>query len=327
MKKIKNVFYAILPTLIILLFIEFSARIYYCSKNNEWQYILYGLNLTSLEGTVNTRVLKLEESKKNNIYYKDYIEHKSDTNYEHIFCLGASTTVGNDIENNYPRYLNRKLKKKFGENVLVHIVGKGHINSNHFLKMLKEEMKNSHPRLIILYCGYNDFFNNTITVSKSKSKLLKLIIGIEEFSLFTKIAKEKIYVLQKQMEAAKEKKSMHDYSLENFEKNIQKLSDYSFSSGIKLILVPDVLDARKFNGITKTFDDFNKKNNDIKKTLRNISEENKNVFFLDLYHLFDFKNPENNVHIDVAHLTNDGYNILSEGIFNFIIEKNLLQDF
>jgi lysophospholipase L1-like esterase len=193
------------------------------------------------------------------------------------------------------------------------------------MDMILDEMEYASPNLIILYCGYNDFFNNTITVSKSKSKLLSIIISLEKYSLFTKIAKEKIYVLKKESEAQQQKKSNHEISLEIFKKNIQKLISYTTTTKINLILIPDVLDARKFSGITKTYDDFDKKNNDIQIALKDVSEDNENVFYLNLYHLFDFENKVNDVHADVAHLTNKGYNTLSEGIFNFIIEKKVFK--
>ena len=104
-------------------------------------------------------------------------------------------------------------------------------------------------------------------------------------------------------------KSAHQLSVENFKFNINKLIKYLEEENIKVILIPDVLDARKFNHLAKTYENFSERNQAIPNTLNQI----------------DLVNKENDVHIDVAHLTNEGYENLAKGIFHHLVDNKLIE--
>ena len=60
-------------------------------------------------------------------------------------------------------------------------------------------------------------------------------------------------------------------------------------------------------------------------TLKLIANKYNNVHFLNLYPIFDFKNLENDVHVDIAHLTKKGYGLLAKGVFDFIVKERFLE--
>jgi len=325
-KKLKHILFAIIPTIIILFGIEMSSRIYYCIKNDNWSYILYGLTHTELDGTNQTQIMQIRESKKTNLQYQEYINNRSNNEYKHIFCVGASTTVGIDIENNYPRYLNNYINKDTSRSKhLVHIIGKGHIHSNSFINMIDEELKFCMPELIIIYCGYNDIFNRSINTATTATIALKSVIFLEKYSLFIKIAKEKYYVLKHESVAKKEGMSSHNLAKKLFNDNMTSVVNFINKNQIKVILIPDILDSRKFNGLSKTYEDFNVRNKDISITLKNTCKNNKNAYYLNLYNSFDFINEENDVHADVAHLNNKGYDILAKSIYEYLLKNKFIK--
>ena len=324
MKKIgKNFLFALLPSIILLFIIEFSSRVYYSNKISDWSYLLYGIINTELDGLNQPKVFKIEESKKTNLMYDKYVENRSNENYKHIFCVGASTTTGIDYLNNYPRYLNKHISNEYqNEDYLVHIIGKGHTNSTSFKEMIAYELSLASPELLIIYCGYNDIFNKSIP---NATKAIRTFLFLERFSLFAILAKQKFFVLKHQMIAKQKKITSHKLSVNSFKENIEDVIMYLNQKEIKVILIPDVLDHRKFNALSKAYDNFEDRNKDIPNTLKLIAHKYNNVHYLNLYPIFDFKNPEKDVHVDVAHLTKEGYDLLAKGVFDFIIKERFLE--
>tara|TARA_B100001564_G_C20668207_1_gene684825 strand:- start:1804 stop:2778 length:975 start_codon:yes stop_codon:yes gene_type:complete len=324
MKKIgKNLLFALLPSIILLFIIEFSSRVYYSNKISDWSYLLYGIISTELDGLNQPKIFKINESKKTNLKYDEYVENRNNDNYKHVFCVGASTTTGIDYLNNYPRYLNKYISRQYqNEDYLVHIIGKGHTNSSNFKEMISYELSLANPELLIIYCGYNDIFNKSIP---NATTAVRTFLFLEKFSLFALLAKQKFYVLKQQWAAKEKNITSHQLSVDTFKKNIEDVIMYLDEREIKVILIPDVLDPRKFNVLSKAYENFEDRNKDIPNTLNQIAQTYNNVHFLNLYPIFDFKNPENDVHVDIAHLTKEGYDLLAKGVFDFIVKERFLE--
>jgi lysophospholipase L1-like esterase len=192
--KIKLILFSLIATVLFFFFLETSARLFLAMKEQSLSFILYGFTDTRKE---KLRVITGQDGKM--LYVKtvpstnrlnpvnrlgfrgrEIRERKDGT--VRIICLGSSTTYGTglDYDETYPKLLQDKLDRKFGENHFEVInAGQPGLTLSHIIALAKNEIIRLNPDLVILMNINNNFaapgFNFVgIGAEKDSTLILKL---------------------------------------------------------------------------------------------------------------------------------------------------------
>jgi lysophospholipase L1-like esterase len=315
----KRVFYSLLPLLIIFVALETIQRVRYFSRNYDRAWLLYGL-IPAKNPTRGPKVIRVRPP----------AFTVAPGNFKTVVCLGSSTTVGiyNDPLHKYPYLLNQLLESRrpadapFRYRVINYGVAGG---SSEGYEMAVERMfEVITPEVVIMYTGYSDIFVKDVNdiYQTFQARLGPVWTALEHRSLLLLTLKEKyIFWKQNQRNSYLQDRSKYGRLEAGFRDNTRTAVRALTAKGVKVILIPEVLIAKRFGAVTGDFTDYAAKYQNIPGILKQLADE-EHVELVTVQDAFD-NDDYKKYFVDPAHLTNEGNEVLSRLIFE---RSKILQD-
>lgn len=315
-KIVKYCCFSLMPLIVLLFSLELTQRIRYSIrfKNKSW---LFYCNVA--KKNVNNKFIKIEkfdcEKRIKRAYSELQLSYniKSDK-YKYIACIGGSSTEGVQIESyyKYPHLLNRLINSNY---IIINLGLEGK-SSDAYYEAIEDLLERVSPEIIIFYCGYNDIFIKDVSkIYSTFSAKFSTVYGfLERFSLLLLTIKEKIIIHKVNSSKSYEEDFKKYKKLENeFHKNIDKCVNLLVEQNIKVILIPEVLMAKNFGGLTTNYENYAEKYANVPIILKETAKKY-DCEFISLQKFFengDFKK----YFVDPVHLTKEGNKVLSNLIF------------
>jgi lysophospholipase L1-like esterase len=309
---LKRLLFSLLPLCFIFFTLETAQRIRYFSRNYDRAWLLYGL-VPDRNPTTRVKVIAVRPP-------AFTIEPG---NFRTVICLGSSTTAGiyNDPLHKYPYLLNRLLESRrpadapFHYRVINYGVTGG--SSEGYEMAIERMFEVVTPDVVIMYTGYSDIFVKDVNdiYQTFQARLGPVWTALEHRSLLLLTLKEK-YIFWKENQRNSYLQDASKYGrLENgFRDNIRKSVRALKARGVKVILIPEVLIAKRFGAVTGDFTDYAAKYQHIPGILKQVAAD-EGVELLTAQDAFD-NDDYKTYFVDPAHLTNQGNEVLSRLIFD-----------
>ena len=315
----RRLFYSLLPLLIIFFALETIQRVRYFSRNYDRAWLLYGL-IPAKNPTRGPKVIRVRQP----------AFTVAPGNFKTVVCLGSSTTVGiyNDPLHKYPYLLNQLLESRrpadapFRYRVINY--GSAGGSSDGYEYAIQRMFEVITPDVVVMYTGYSDIFVRDVNemYQTFQAGLGPVWTALEHRSLLLLTVKEKyIFWKQNQRNAAMQDSSKYGRLETEFRDNMRHAVRTLKAKGVKVVLVPEVLIAKRFGAVTGDFTDYARKYRHIPGILQQIASEERVevVTVQDAFDNDDYKK----YFVDPAHLTNEGNEVLSRLIFE---RSKILQD-
>jgi lysophospholipase L1-like esterase len=308
----KRLLYSLLPLLLIFFTLETIQRVRYFSRNYERAWLLYGL-VPAQNPTRGPKVIRVRAP----------AFTIAPGNFKTVICIGSSTTVGiyNDPQHKYPYLLNQLLESRrpsdapFHYRVINYGVAGG--SSDGYQYAIERMFEVITPEVVVMYTGYSDIFVKDVNdiYQTFQAGLGPVWAALEHRSLLLLTVKEK-YIFWKQNQRNSYLQDATKYSkLETeFRENTRKALRTLNAKGVKVILIPEVLIAKRFGAVTGDFTDYATKYRNIPGILKQLADDERAelVTVQDAFDNEDYKK----YFVDPAHLTNEGNEVLSRLIFD-----------
>ena len=313
----KYIVFSIIPLIILFLSLETAQRIRISLKQNSFEPLYYGFyNKKKNEENNETKYILIEKEN-----YKVQIDaaYKQISKQHYIIaCIGGSSTVGpwNDPEHRYPFLLQRLINEKIGDDrVRVLNLGKGGRTSDVYGSVIENLNAKLTPNLIIFYTGYNDIFIRDINLVYQSwvGTFNKFYSWCARYSFLLLSMRDKYLIwrhTQRDQDEGLEKFKLHALKFkEQMDKYLYDLD----KNGIDMILIPEVVAAKKFN-LLSDYRSYKNQYKEIPIIMNKLSKKH-HAEYLNLQDYFEI-NDYKLYFKDPVHLTNSGNNRLSRLIVN-----------
>lgn len=308
---LKRILYSLLPLFFIFATLETIQRVRYFSRNYDRTWLLYGL-IPNNNPTRGPKVIRVKQPA--------FTVERG--NFRYVVCLGSSTTVGiyNDPPNKYPYLLNQLLNTRlpadapFRYQVVNYGAAGG--SSDGYAYAIQRMFEVITPDVVVMYSGYSDIFVRDVNemYRTFQAGLGPGWTALEHRSLLLLTMKEKyLFWKQNQRNADMQDSSKYGRLETEFRDNMRRAVRDLKAKGVKVVLVPEVLIARRFGAVTGDFTDYARKYQHIPGILQQIASEER-VELVTVQDAFD-NDDYKKYFVDPAHLTNQGNQVLSRLIF------------
>ena len=305
--------------ILLFLFLETAQRIRISLKQNSFEPLYYGLYIKKKNEKNNgTKNILIE--KENYKVQIDAAYKKISKQHYIIACIGGSSTVGswNDPEHRYPFLLQRLINEKIGDDIVrVLNLGNEGETSDKYGSVIKNLNAKLTPNLIIFYTGYNDIFIRDVNLVYQSwlGKFNKFYSWCARYSFLLLSMRDKYFLWRHTQRHQDQDEDLERFKLNalKFKKQMDKYLYDLDNNGIDMILIPEVVAAKKFN-LLSDYRSYKNKYKEIPIVMNKLAKKHhaeylnlQNYFEINDYKLY-FKDP--------VHLTNSGNNHLSRLIVN-----------
>ena len=227
-----------------------------------------------------------------------------------ILCLGASSTYGvfNDRQETYPRLLSRRLNEAGLENgIAFNVFNRGAPGAlvEDYQQILDLAFETLDPDVVIIYVGYNDFFIKDVNIAYStlSSMARVLLYPVMRYSLLVTTVSEKylFWMFEQSHDTGFER---NQYLEDEFSRGLQQLLERARSTDVSVIVVPEVLMAKNFGGLTRNYESYETRYENVPTIVRELATRY-DAEFLDFQTYFDQRNFRE-LFTDPVHLTDAG---------------------
>ena len=232
-----------------------------------------------------------------------------------ILCLGASSTYGvfNDRQETYPRLLSRRLNEAGLENgVAFNVFNRGAPGAlvEDYQQILDLAFETLDPDVVIIYAGYNDFFIKDVNIAYSTLFVIgrAFLNQLWRYSLLAVTVSEKylFWMAEQSRDTGFER---DQYLEDEFSGGLQQLLERARSADVSVIVVPEVLMAKNFGGLTRNYESYETRYENVPTIVRELATRY-DAEFLDFQTYFDQRNFRE-LFTDPVHLTDAGNRELS----------------
>lgn len=312
-RALKRLLFSLLPLFFIFLTLETFQRVRYFSRHHDRTWLLYGIIGDQPSPAV--RVIKAGKA--------EFTIEPASAGFRYVVCLGSSTTVGiyNDPSSRYPQLLNQLLESRTPADSVIHYrvvnLGVAGGSSEGYERVIDQMLSRITPEVVIIYTGYADMLFKDVneTYQAFQVGLGPVWSMLERRSLLLMTAKEKyIFWRQNQRNSSPQDAARYARLEASFRENIRRTVRTLKARGVKVVLIPEVLIARRFGPLTRDFTGYAAKYQHIPGILQHIAAE-EGVELLTVQDAFD-NDDYKKYFVDPAHLTDQGNQVLSRLIFD-----------
>ncbi|MFH0772449.1 MAG: SGNH/GDSL hydrolase family protein [Candidatus Omnitrophota bacterium] len=348
-KIVKYVIFSIIPLLILFLSLEFIQRARYSIARRDWGWMFYfnsgKIDHADVSAELNKKFIIIDGSAAvNNVIkaansavmpQKSQSENSAaspkskqdnasfvEMRRKYILCLGGSSTAGinNGNEHKYPYLLNKMIDESslIPKDVKYSVVNLGLAGetSDEYMNVIEFALKRISPEAIIFYCGYNDIFIKDVNkiYATFTAKLSPAYAFLERYSLLLLTLKEKFIISRINRAGSYENNAGRYKKLEKeFYRNVDDCVELALKHNIEVVLIPEVLMAKDFGGLSANYENYAGKYKNIAFILKEIARK-RDCEFINLQGYFDADNFKR-YFADPVHLTDEGNAVLSALIF------------
>jgi lysophospholipase L1-like esterase len=229
-----------------------------------------------------------------------------------IICAGDSNTIGLDVkeEENWPSLLARSLNRQRPGGFEVINAGFNGYTSSHYLNLIRDELLDYSPDILIVYGGVNDQDPERRLAVREGATLVKHLHDLLYYrSIFYTLALEKISVMRGNSPVPLTVYKKDEF-LKTFAANTGAIIDLCRKKNVRVVFVREMVNGNE--RLTQRMDQE-------AAVLKNLCER-QGVEYLDLTTAFrDSQQPGARVFSDHIHLGPAGFAILADNVSRFLI--------
>lgn len=291
----KTIIYFLLISFLLFVFLEIAQRVRsFCITKSAYS-LYYPFNKPK-------EIISIKEES----FFRQPYQIAQKGKGVNILFIGGSSTFGvyNDNLHTFPYLLGQKMPGISCLNA-----GRGAFSSDAYLEILKKCLRRyCIPQVVVFYTGYNDLFYKAIDKSIGKSS--KFYSLLERYSFLLLSVRMK-FIVESQLKKERDL-SYRAKFVEAFQKNILDCINFAKSNNIKVVLMPEVVMAKKFSlGPNRDYRWYGSIYKEIPIVLEKMAVDH-GCIFLDPREALSFQWERN--FIDPVHLTDKGNEILSDFI-------------
>ena len=231
-----------------------------------------------------------------------------------IICAGDSNTIGLNVkeEETWPSVLARSLDRQAPGGVEVINAGFNGYTSSHYLNLIRSELIDYAPDILIVYGGVNDQSSERNLESRDGRSLVKFLHGLLYYrSIFYTLALEKISVMRNDSPVPMTVYENNQF-LKSFADNTETIIDLCRKRNVRVVFVREMVDGDE--RLTRRMDQE-------AAVLKNLCES-RNVEYLDLTKPFrEAQQAGVRVFTDPIHLGAAGYALLADHVSRYLASR------
>lgn len=295
----KKLLLVVLPVTLLFGSLEATRRVRYAVRHSDWRWLAFGL-FGQYPGR---RTIPSTESIAASLRHID-------PRVGYIACVGGSTTRGvyNDDTHQFPFILQQLIAARRPGRFGMLNLGTGGAASENYGRVLDQTLAAVTPVLVIFYSGHNDLFINPVNKLYA-TFMAHSLLWLEKRSLLMLTAHEKYVIATVNRPGRVLTPARLQQIQDEFRHNMLGHVGALQRRGVRVLLIPEVVMAKKFGGPTNNYEHYAELYRPMPTVLREVAEA-RGVEYLDVSPDFNREDFRLNF-IDPAHLTDRGNEMLA----------------